>query len=319
MDPKKCFTYLCDNLPQWITKLDELSTRAQEVHSEFSRVTITSPGKKRSGSVESIRPEDRAGRTQERTLDQSSRRPQGQPQSPRKLTDVAGLLGNKQGRRQKRTTPSMHSGSASGPGKHRTRSIVIIRYDSIIQEGFEQLVRNIGGARNNLRKAKTTASFNARMTSLGMDTFGASGSIGGMLSPKTKSKLSDPRDANKLAAFDQADKYLDVAQNLCEVGAHQFLREGECNEELESTRAHLEDCLTTAREELARIVAEDERTKELLEEVFDDLNSGAWEDKVESNQRADGFATGLIEVDDVSEKSISIDLSSFRRTRQVAG
>lgn len=55
--------------------------------------------------------------------------------------------------------------------------------------------------------------------------------------------------------FDLADDRLDKAQTLCESGAHQFLRDGNCDEEIEGIRAAIKSVLelgTTKTERLEK-------------------------------------------------------------------
>jgi hypothetical protein len=54
---------------------------------------------------------------------------------------------------RKRKTVSIIS-NESVPTKFRSRSMIIVYYDSEIQKSFEEIVRNIGTARNNIRKAR---------------------------------------------------------------------------------------------------------------------------------------------------------------------
>ncbi|KFY40473.1 hypothetical protein V494_03487 [Pseudogymnoascus sp. VKM F-4513 (FW-928)] len=72
---------------------------------------------------------------------------------------------------RKRKTESLAS-AESGKPKHRTRSMIIVYYDSAVQSDFETLVKFISGSRNNMRKGKMAA----RMASMRMMAdFGALG------------------------------------------------------------------------------------------------------------------------------------------------
>lgn len=136
---------------------------------------------------------------------------------------------------------------------------------------------------------------------------------------------------NANQSFDKADGDLEAAQNLCEVAAHQFLRDGDCGEELAGTRERFEDCFMTAKEEVQRLRAERSNDTEA-----DTTNSAS---AARKPAQADNSAvvvaaekiqapriptvptlttSGTIEVDDDSDaSSVHIDLSAFRRTRRV--
>ncbi|KFY12110.1 hypothetical protein V491_06907, partial [Pseudogymnoascus sp. VKM F-3775] len=64
---------------------------------------------------------------------------------------------------RKRKTESLASAD-SGKPKHRTRSMIIVYYDSAVQSDFESLVKHISASRNNMRKGKMAA----RMASMRM-------------------------------------------------------------------------------------------------------------------------------------------------------
>ncbi|KFY71740.1 hypothetical protein V499_08065 [Pseudogymnoascus sp. VKM F-103] len=64
---------------------------------------------------------------------------------------------------RKRKTESLAS-AESGKPKHRTRSMIIVYYDSAVQSDFEALVKHISASRNSMRKGKMAA----RMASMRM-------------------------------------------------------------------------------------------------------------------------------------------------------
>lgn len=232
---------------------------------------------------------------------------------------------------QKRKSGSADLSAPSGPPRYRARSIVIVYYDSAIQEAFELLVRNIAGARNNLRKGRTAASFKARMVSMGMgdddddDGFPA---LNPKLLVRRAPRTSTPSES---PSFQKADEDLEAAQNLCEVAAHQFLRDGDCGEEIAGTRKRFEDCLDTAKAEVKKLRVEESREAETdsPNAVVDWTGSTRTDtdpvkDIVQKFEapRIPAIPTlttaGTIEVDDNSDGgSVHIDLTAFRRTRRV--
>lgn len=333
-------------------QVDELSVRVAERHSEFAKLSHSPqsrPLKKRNGSTDSIRLNEPAhvgdlsdrlsqtpgtrqlSQTKETSLMSSApRQPSMNPNSQPLLQDAQ--------RKRKPRPGSILSGASA---KYRSRSMLIVYYDSAIQEAIEALVRHIGSARNNLRKGKTTANFKARMSSLGL-SFPSTPSPSQRSSNFTflsekpthpgKDALNVTARPDPVAAFDQADKWLETAQSLCEVAAHEFLRNGDCSAELEGTKIRFEGCLRVAEQEAARLRQEEEdRVPDEDEEDEEGEEEEEEEEEEEQETKFDGLMPPVshpprlecskmstIEVDDDDDgNSIHIDLSAFRRTRRV--
>ncbi|KAL8832221.1 MAG: hypothetical protein Q9191_000391 [Dirinaria sp. TL-2023a] len=328
MDALASFTHLLDNLPSWLSKLDDLSTQITEQHANFLQLTRSTELKlvrQKTGSTESLRPQDKIDAPEDRR-DKAvevtvTSVPPDQPQHhPADQTTVV-----KEAHRKRK--PASALSATSGPIRHRTRSMVIVYYDSVVQEAFESLVRNIAGARNNLRKGRTAASFKSRMTSLGMGS--SPFSVGGgreTIDPKMMLRRTKPTASTDSAtsAFDVADKNLEKAQTLCESAAHQFLRDGNCVEEIQGTKQSFETCLEVAKKEAKRLRDEKELDPTEEETFGDNGNEINTERPVHDNlsPRVEpptkpvhfaGF--GTIEVDDNTDaESVHIDLSAIRRT-----
>ena len=228
--------------------------------------------KKKTGSMESLKPVENKPDTED---DRPTR--QSPPTLPPLRIDPENrhLFRDVREARRKRRSASVRS-SASGPGAKRNRTSMTIYYDSQIQDSFEWLVRNVGSARNNLRKGKTAVRFKARMASLGMEeTHLASGGQFGMSTPEILrsrgsnfSRIQPTPFAHfeqDFEIFDRVDKDLELAQSLCEVGAHSFLRDGDCAEEIEQVKEKFALCQRAAAEQTVklRIEAEKERTRVL--------------------------------------------------------
>ena len=212
---------------------------------------------------------------------------------------------------------------------------MIVYYDSAIQEGFEMLVRNVSSARNTLRKGKTAASFKARMASMGTDEspFGGEGIIAirnPRIPPLPRSRNGPYATENHVDdSFDLIDKDLETAQSLCEVGAHQFLRDGNCIDEILGTKERLENCLRLAGHQVAvrqleqkqeNEVEEQQQKRALLsanhpgEKIKIDLNAVKPRNRMTVHDTLAGM--DIIEVDDMSDaSSIHIDLTAFRSAR----
>ena len=347
-----------------MVQLDQLSAQVAERHSEFAKLSHTPqsrPLKKRNGSTESVllnentrdtdRPDVIPHTAETRYTAPKKETPPISPAARQSPMNSNNQILLQDGQRKRKPRPGSILSGASGPAKYRSRSMLIVYYDSAIQEAIEALVRNIGSARNNLRKGKTTASFKARMSSLGMGlplppstAHRASNFM--ILGDKTthpkltsKDSLDGTTRPDPLAAFDQADKCLETAQSLCEAAAHQFLRDGDCGAELEGTKKQFEGCLKVAEQEVARLrqqeeeketQSDDEEGEE--EEVRAEDEDGDEDEKEEKEQdnetdrpmpkvnhqpRFESSKMGMIEVDnDDDSNSIHIDLSAFRRTRR---
>ncbi|KAL9019857.1 MAG: hypothetical protein Q9185_002906 [Variospora sp. 1 TL-2023] len=330
MDALQSFTHLTDNIPDWLIKIDDLAVQVSEQHSRFVRLSQADFTEirlsKKHDSTESLRPsKDNQDDPAPLVLTRASASPRdipptSQPNNNLLVKEI----------RRKRKSGSADLSAASGPRRYRTRSLVIVYYDSAIQDAFESLVRNIAGARNNLRKGRTAASFKARMASMGMGDDDDDGypTLDPKLMVKRVQRASPPRESPR---FLQADEDLEAAQNLCEVAAHQFLRDGDCGEEIAGTRKRFEDCLETARAEVKKLQAEESQKTERL--ASDPATEPTKPVRAERGvvslvaEKVDApvipkiptlTTNGAIEVDDDSDAaSVHIDLTAFRRLRQV--
>lgn len=330
MDALKSFAHLADNIPDWLVKLDALAGQVAEQHARFARISRAELTgirmAKKHNSTESLRPpKDELDDPVPLVLTQTSPPPANiaitsQPNQTLLVKEI----------RRKRKSGSADLSAASGPQRYRTRSLVIVYYDSAIQEAFESLVRSISGARNNLRKGRTAASFKARMASMGMGDDEDDGYAA--LNPKLMIKRAPKTSqTSERPTFQKADADLDAAQNLCEVAAHQFLRDGDCREEIASTRKRFEDCLETAKAEVEKLQAEEskeeeegvpESTTELNKPTQANIDSVTLAARKIEGPRIPTIPTlttnGTIEVDDGSDaSSVHIDLTAFRRIRRV--
>lgn len=199
--------------------------------------------------------------------------------------------------------------------------MVIVYYDSDIQDAFELLVRNIAGARNNLRKGRAAATFKARMASLDKSPplFSAGGERGIDLKAGLSMKRATSDPVQTCPAFEVSDKDLENSQIACERAAHQMLRDGNCKEELLRTKNNFQNSLKLAEKEVERL--QEEKAREAVdnpateEPVITKIEDKTAPPKVKPIEFA---GVGAIEVDDGSEaESVHIDLSAIRRMRRV--
>ena len=131
-DIEKSFTYLQDNIPQWLQDVATVEEKVTAMQEDNINVPISqSPfGKRRSDSIDSIRLDAIVEDT-----------------APSNGTNTA-LAGSR-----KRKSLSVSSGRQSSSSRHR-KTMVVVSYDGDTQKSFELLVRAIGTGRNMLRKAK---------------------------------------------------------------------------------------------------------------------------------------------------------------------
>ena len=360
-DALGAFTFLSDNIPSWITSSNELNAQIAAKQQEYERRPTT---KQKHSSNGSIRP----GGGEEQnpfemevlqissvnpTLDNTNHTlpPTPKPETPGNTTSKQ-MFANAR-RKRKSATKSVMSG-ASGPQKYRMKEMVVVYYDSTVQEAFEALVRNIGVARNCLRKGKMAAMMKAGLTLPSLRSFGgadrghASTADYKSTRPQAPSNLSGkappfrtartaPQTENRGSPFDSCDKELETAQSLCEIAAHQFLRDGDCSAEILRAKECFDKALEIAVAEVARLQEEADKEKAEAEqqeqekrdedesmlqqqrEVVSMLTSQDKADDVTTVNEIKHTAPAMIEIDDGSDESEpEIDLMAFRSARQRA-
>ncbi|KAB8297816.1 hypothetical protein EYC80_001614 [Monilinia laxa] len=220
---------------------------------------------------------------------------------------------------RKRKTESLASGNSQAP-KYRTRSMIIVYYDSAVQNAFEELVKFVSGNRNAMRKGKMAAKMAEMRRAAEMEAEDesddeseseASKILGGALptplqpqvtsgsvsnglkmnrgdtsaGPKLKfastRNMGPSRDrisiGNTMSVlkgyrragggfgagsspdiFDELDKGLEWCQGQCEHAAHQFLRDGECNTEIENIKKRLGEVKEIAERKIEGLRKEEE-------------------------------------------------------------
>ena len=221
---------------------------------------------------------------------------------------------------RKRKTLSLASGESAAP-KYRTRSMIIVYYDSTVQTAFEELVKFVSGSRNAMRKGKMAAKMAEMRRAAELEVAAdeadeddvmsgswgllaaqrtvAAGKAGDSLFPTglgdDSADLTKPRlrymstgntgpsryytrpdnfgstlsvgllrgyrrggtDGSVPDIFDELDKGLEWCQSQCEHAAHQFLRDGECNQEIENIKRKLVEVREFAEKEVQRLKNEE--------------------------------------------------------------
>lgn len=274
MDALQSFVYLTDNVPTWLSQMEELSTHTSKRHTEFAAehsrlLRHARPKKQKTPSLISHRSGDR--RSEEDRRSPRSNTSSGSHLELNPLEAGNRYLFANARKNQKNTGQSLRSG-ASGPPKFRQKQAVVIYYDSFVQNSFEAMVKSISTARNNLRKGKraqallrgpilplTSTSF--RMT--GLDSLEKRSQPQSNLSPKNGREQPSTEDE----CFDLADKDLEAAQNYCETGAHQFLRDGDSSIEIQNTVEKLERVLELAKTTVTKFKDDHEKLRQDLEDA----------------------------------------------------
>ncbi|KAJ5619943.1 hypothetical protein N7510_003927 [Penicillium lagena] len=343
MDALGAFTYLTDNLPAWVTRVSELADHTSAKHAEFAetyrRHTTGKTRRRKNSSICSIHTDDMVP-----IAERASPRPEAIETSTNPTTEPGESEKQRPQTGHKRRTDEAPSlDSAERYTFVSTRHNLIIEYDGYTQKSLEEIVQNIGKARNNLRRAKmsTMPRTGIRSNLLGNSrVVNSSAVLGGKTEttglPRVRSMRSQPgvvgvRGANSArqdSPFDYADKQLELAHGLCETAAYQILRSGDCAMELDSVEEKFKMVLDTARNEVARLSEEikqlspeekEEKAKEAAKPP--PTPSAARMARIAALTAASKSSTqetgaGAIEVDDNSSISAeSIDMSAFRSSR----
>ncbi|KAI9928378.1 hypothetical protein ASPWEDRAFT_440942 [Aspergillus wentii DTO 134E9] len=304
MDALGAFSHLSDNVPSWINRVSELAAYTAAKNAEYSEAYKKyskgrKPRRRKNSSVCSIHTEDLDKPTQD----------QEEAEETEQTEETAGETGSAENP-LKRGCDDAFSGTSDGPlNVVSLRHNVIIHYDGHTQQTLEELVRDIGTARNNIRKGKMSQ-LSAPSLRPGMRNMRPPPSLPGeadspaALLPNIRSARN--RGPPKGSPFDAADKHLELAHSMCETAAYQFLRVGTCSTELSSVEGKLTTLQRMATSEVERL-REEQKQNPREEET---PNAPAEDDKPLAS------ADGAIEVDDSSDVSVeSIDLTAFRANR----
>ncbi|KAL9622570.1 MAG: hypothetical protein Q9160_003067 [Pyrenula sp. 1 TL-2023] len=344
MDALSSFAYLTENIPLWLNELNTLSSHTTQKHTEFRSeytrlINHLRPRKIKSPSMRSIH-----GSENERPKSRDS------ASSKRSSLEISPLeAGNRQlfinaRRKPKKTDVSIRSG-ASGPQKFRSRQMVVVHYDGHTQTSLEGMVKNIGAARNNLRKGKQNRELSLGLELpafkrrpgwdddsndlLGLNLKNATRMRFQSLNPKDNGSSPISEDPKRTAVFEEADKELEKGKNLCETAAHQFLRDGDCSAEIQGLKEALTIVLELADEEEKKLREEAESKPKVDENELPESPESAKSTPLQFLAQVNGSGhhdatadvllsekSGTIEVDDGDgdASDISVDFAAFRRT-----
>ncbi|CAI7571537.1 unnamed protein product [Penicillium discolor] len=319
MDALGAFTHMKDNIPAWITRVSELATHTHKKHDEYSeayrRHANFKSRRRKNSSVCSIHTNDLVPIAERKGP------------SPEPLTLGTPQDAPEQGQRsgRKRTTDEAPSVESNEEPNMLT---------------LEAIVRDIGVARNNIRRGQMSlmprTGLRSGLLSKGMmnmpSGLGQTGPLSCVRSTRTTSGvvgISGTSALRKDSPFDFADKQLELAHALCETAAYQVLRSGDCGTELDGVEEKFKMLLEAAINEVDRIMAEKKQQEE-HEQKQQDGTAEEGPPKPPPTPSAARLAmvaaiaankpsmatTGAIEVDDNSSLSAeSIDITAFRSTR----
>ncbi|KAF5025817.1 hypothetical protein F66182_2150 [Fusarium sp. NRRL 66182] len=280
---------LVNNVPDWLKRLDDLSGQIDRRQAELAAVAAAE-GKsaetkslRNKGSTESLKPKDdppvvhaEAPADQdipehaaESTQPQTADAPKVRTPSPGSIRQQQEAITAAQARaraqvRKKPKSPSMMSNEDT-PAAYRTRSMIIVYYDSYVQGFFDELVRFVSSSRNLMRKAKMAARV-AQIKKLAEQDVSEDGNGDDAL-PSLRymsSRRFGPMSINRSGGgdqppdiYDNLDKGLEFVQSMCEHGAHQFLRDGDCSDEISKVQKRLAEVLGMAKTEMERVQREE--------------------------------------------------------------
>lgn len=339
MDALGAFTHLQTNLPAWITRVSELAAHTSARHAEYSEAyrkhSKPKSRHRKNSSVRSIHTDDLVPIAQQKapgpetiTVNTSMCKDEKVP---------AQQAGRKRGTDE---APSIDSNERYNFVS--TRHNVIIDYDGHTQKALEQIVRDIGIARNNIRRGKMSLMpprMGIRSSILSRTAAGAAAespmaSLACVRSTRTATGLvgvtGTSNGISKDSPFDFCDKQLELAHGLCETAAFQVLRSGDCGTELDGVEEKFKMLLEMTTKEVTRLEKEKEEKMRQEEEAPEEekeefepppqTSTAARLARIAalSAHKPSTAATGTIEVDDdssLSAESLELDLSAFRSSR----
>lgn len=308
MDALGAFSYLSDNVPSWNTQLSDIRshtvTKRQEYIEDFKKHGTVRVRRRKNSSVCSIHTENELQRPVEDSDSEAAVDDEPTRVHPSRIP-------------RKRCLATDDSSISADRTWINSRHNLIIHYDGHTQKALEEIVRNIGTARSNIRRGKMSQLPLAGLRSGGVlsRTMRAGNPSSALLSKAMEP--DDPGDGpdkdTKEPPFDSADKLLEVAHSLCETAAYQFLRVGDCCVELDSVHDNFSSLLRLATAEVERL------REHVQEEPPEEPPAKAAQPTKRAPDEGEKpqALSGSIEVDDDSSNASveSIDMTAFRANR----
>ncbi|WZH50366.1 uncharacterized protein QYS62_011610 [Fusarium acuminatum] len=210
------------------------------------------------------------------TAENAAQTPAKTPGTPKVYTPSPGSIRQQQkaikaaqarARVQVRKKPKSRSmvSNEDAPAAYRTRNNGIVYYDNYAESFFAKLVRFVWSSRNLMHEAKMAARV-AQIKKLAEQDVSEDGNNKdalpslrymssrrfGTMSISRPDAADQPHDV-----YDNLDKGLEFVQSQCEHGAHQFLRDGDCNDEISKVQKRLSEVFEMAKTEMGRIEREE--------------------------------------------------------------
>lgn len=317
------------SVPDWLKRLDELGTQIDQRQAELAAISGGSSTRsiKNKGSTESLKLKEpidahpvvpstpKAGDNSNTAAEPTKKDEQKEPNEPpspvgsgtpsqlQRQTQQA--VAKAQARARAHVKKRQRSGSMISadnvPSQYRSRTMIIVYYDSYVQSFFEELVKFVSASRNLMRKARMAAKV-AQIRRLAEMEAPQEDEDGGELKPGPVDADDDSQEPlpslrymstrrlgaagarasaarfgrgppgnmllgeNDKDAYEDIDKGLELVQSLCEQAAHQFLRDGDCMEEVAKIQKQLAQTKVQADKELERVQREE---PELLKDGLD--------------------------------------------------
>ena len=300
--------HLTGNIPNWLGRLDELGSQVDRRQEELATIAAQTDSKtaetrslRNKGSQESLKPQDdgpsnipepelepeHPDTVPETAESPEPLTPSSAAQDAQKKPSTPGSGGRGSQNRQRDALAAAHSRARAHVKKRqrsasvvsaepttttfRTRSMIIVWYDSYVQSFFDDLVRFVSSSRNMMRKAKMAAKVAQIKRMAEKETNGENDETGDPL-PSLKHVSGSRRfgppgmgragfglsGANESPdAYDGLDKGLEFVQSTCEHGAHQFLRDADCHDEIKKIKQKLYDVKEMAEKEAERLMREE--------------------------------------------------------------
>ncbi|KAJ4294792.1 hypothetical protein N0V88_005026 [Collariella sp. IMI 366227] len=335
--------HLIANIPDWSKKLDELNSQIEQRQHELAKIEEETKSKhsgapksiRNKGSTESLRPRDepeahpdpvpqadgdnvdgaeQAAAAGAAAAKADADQPHVTPSSPTDSHSPSALArqenqmraaGQARARatlRKRQRTDSMLSSENPKP-KYRSRTMIIVYYDSYVQSFFEELVKFVSASRNMMRKAKMAAKVEQMRRQAEMEPDDTdSDDKEKPADPAPPASTSAPEATPATAApphphpprcrpfiprptpprpHRRTRPGLEYVQSMCEHAAHQFLRDGECAEEVANIKSRLGETKEQADKEMERIKREDpDALKRLAEDTAAGVRGGVFARRV---------------------------------------
>jgi hypothetical protein len=262
MDTVEAFSYLQGTVPALISRIKDLAAHKSTNHTEYYEACHgQKPLRLRCPTNHSVRPVQ----PNEVVRIEQKRDPFNFDKSMAKANysmDSIQCSG-----RKRRADEDLYIGRNKPFAPVNKRHKVIIEYDGHIQKVLEEVVREIGICRGNIRRAnisvmqtrlfpktvdKTLCLANHQVRELDPSLVVASSFVRRAQTGSCVTSVFGSGQSQKKPVIDFADEQLKMAHELCETAAHQALRTGNCVSEIETALEHLEKLRTTVNNEVRR-------------------------------------------------------------------